>query len=54
MKRENKIKSSVNDLDIRTLGIELRGNLVLDDTRELDRELFYRIVYFIYQRPIVL
>ena len=30
------------------LRVGLRGNLVLGNTRELDRELFYKIVYLIY------
>ena len=60
MKRENKIKFTVNDLDRNDLSFSLyavpsvccvvatlddRTTLVLSNIRELDRELFYKLAY---------
>ena len=33
--------------ELRSLGLDNRTTLVLSNTRELDRELFYKLVYFI-------
>jgi len=35
-------------LDNKRYGVGLRSNLVLGNTRELDRELFYKLVYLLY------
>ena len=40
-------------LQLKLLVLDQRKTLYRIYTRELNRELFYRTVYFIYQRPIV-
>ena len=46
-KVENILNKRIVLLWLKTLRVELRGNLVLDNTRELDKELFCKLVYLI-------